>query len=542
MLRARERFHKELDLALWFLENAALRTKAPLLLLLLAGAPSLSSCGASSGSDPDAGPSQPDAAIPIDVDGDGFSPPQDCDDTDPNVNPSAAENCEDGIDNDCDGSADTDRECLSACELAVLDNSYLGCGFYALDLPQISLNKIYAISVSNPSLSETATVIISGPGGVLETLSVLPLEVGTYEVSDRASMNISVGGVTNQVYRIDSDQPIAAYQFNSFDTIGAASTDASLLFADHTLGSDYFAMTYDVAGIGADRSFVSIVATEDDTVVNVDATSTTMDATQATLAKGEVMTVISSIVGESLTGSQISANNPIAVFAGNRCTQVPTGTAYCDHVEQQMFPRQAIGDNYIIGKTSPRQSCDLPDYVRILADVDNTTVTLTPASGGPYTLQAGEHVELALTEPVALQASGPVLVGSFMASSQGGSCNDEGDPAFTLQVPSDQFRNQYVFLTPPTYTRDFVDVIAPMGANVVLDDQVQVLSTVAIGGTDFTLTSILIDDGTHVLQSSEPVGILVYGYGGPSGSPDGVVNVSYAYPGGLDLAPINPID
>ena len=50
-----------------------------------------------------------------DLDGDGWSDAADCDDSNPAVNPGAAEVC-DGIDNDCDG--DTDEDCFD-CDLAV---------------------------------------------------------------------------------------------------------------------------------------------------------------------------------------------------------------------------------------------------------------------------------------------------------------------------------------------------------------------------------------------------------------------------------------
>ena len=47
----------------------------------------------------------------IDDDGDGFNELEgDCDDTEPEVHPEAMEDCEDGIDNDCNGSIDTDLD------------------------------------------------------------------------------------------------------------------------------------------------------------------------------------------------------------------------------------------------------------------------------------------------------------------------------------------------------------------------------------------------------------------------------------------------
>ena len=48
-----------------------------------------------------------------DADGDGFDEYEDCDDTDPDVNPIAEEDCEDGVDNDCDDLIDGDdkEEC-----------------------------------------------------------------------------------------------------------------------------------------------------------------------------------------------------------------------------------------------------------------------------------------------------------------------------------------------------------------------------------------------------------------------------------------------
>jgi len=147
-----------------------------------------------------------------------------------------------------------------------------------------------------------------------------------------------------------------------------------------------------------------------------------------------------------------------------------------------------------------------------------------------------------------------------------------GDPAFILGVPVEQFREDYVFLCPDKYEYDFANIVVPVGAAVVLDDEPlprEDFEPIADG--DFAVLRLAVDDGIHTVRSVAPregectstndceaelgdgwkcirpptaeegdvgecegprpkIGVTVYGYD---------QYVSYGYPGGLNLKRIN---
>ena len=127
----------------------------------------------------------------------------------------------------------------------------------------------------------------------------------------------------------------------------------------------------------------------------------------------------------------------------------------------------------------------------------------------------------------------PVLVAHYL---QGQSSVDSGagDPSMAVAVPRAQYRDNYIFAVSRTYDYNFVNVVAPRGATVLLDGEaLSDAAFVEIGTTGFGVARHLLPSDRDVfrMEGTAPFGIVVYGYG---------AFTSYMYPGGLDLKKIAP--
>jgi IgGFc binding protein len=109
----------------------------------------------------------------------------------------------------------------------------------------------------------------------------------------------------------------------------------------------------------------------------------------------------------------------------------------------------------------------------------------------------------------------------------------KGDPAESQMTAVEQYRKKYVFLAPDDYMVSYVDVVLPDGATVSLDGQpLDAPAAPIANGYSVTRQKLGAgNQGAHVLESDQPVGIQVMGYGWQT---------SYQYPGGSNLLLIAP--
>ena len=462
-----------------------------------------------------------------------------------------------------------DEECQDLCTVNSKIATYIGCEYWAADLdndgrpqqdqwgdirtdpvtgePISAAQQQYSVAVSNPNPEISAEVtIINGDGELIELSDpVIPgLGLRVFPLPRR---DVNGSGITRNMYHIVSNVPITVHQFNPANNLDVFSNDASLLLPTNALGIDYIVLGWPGNAVNPTnpRSYATIIATQDETTVSVTTPIiinggtgvTSMSANETREFALDRYQVLNLEMGNGvldITGMTIQSNKKIAVFFGHECANVSSTTNYCDHMEQQLFPVNSWGTTYVAVKTYPRGA--EPDYWRVLASEDNTTVTTNPPQNGAasVTLQRGNFVEFFSSQNFEINSDKPIMVGQYIVGSNYPSipfsCHSNrsgvGDPAFLLNVPIEQFRKDYIVMIPMNYQSNYFNVIAPPGAVINLDGIPLTGYFVPVGSATFSANRVTSSYGAHILTSDQPFGLTVYGYD---------CDVSYAYPGGLDL-------
>jgi len=475
--------------------------------------------------------------------------------------------------------------CRGAC--SELGSSYLGCEYWPTITSNSQLDNGFFFSavVANPS---TRDVNVRVEGGALTSPRERVIRAGAVEAINlpwvpQLSNNdprMCPGGncsgrsgrVPGGAFHLTSNGPVAVYQFNplQFAKVMNASrqsdfsftNDASLLMPQNVLARQYIVVAPPNENIGTAwfGAFVSIVGAqaEGTNTVSVRLTAAVQDPSNParTIGPGEVMLQVErgevvQLVGApgrgDLTGTLINASAPVAVFAGHDCARIPTGTPACDHVEEQLFPTTTWGRTYAVTPFRDRPT-QVNHQIRIVAQRDGVMLTFdgipTPMDCNRM-LNQGQSCLFDTQTPFQVTGSQPIMVAQFMRGlgdmlacrCNGLTCPMSpmcvGDPAMVLEVPTDQYRSNYNFLIPDSYQQNYINVTAPRGAMIMLDGNM-LMATPTPVGANLVMYHLSIMPGQHSIRAMtdlERFGLKVYGVASFT---------SYAFPGGLDLAPISP--
>jgi hypothetical protein len=461
-----------------------------------------------------------------------------------------AERCDPAMGLACEG-----FRCVNLCARAASQRSYLGCEYWPTVTPNPAMAPFggsfnFGVTVANPQ-NFAVTVTISGgalaaPRTVMVAANTtrtetLPWVAALYQhPSNQATSAIARNGA----YRLVSNAPIAVYQFNPLEFSNGGgfsySNDASLLLPTHVLSGNYMVITHNSwVSFGG---FAAVVATEDNTMVSsvlrsglragAGVAGNAGQTIMHTLNRGDVLLLVASgssgngaCAADDLTGTVVTANHPVAVFGGHACTNMPCASVACDHLEEQMFPIETWGNNYLVSGLRERGAAE-PSVVRILSRTAGNMLAFTGIAtpAGCATLNAGQFCEFEAVPDFQVRGTAPLLIAQFMVGQ--GRFNGVGDPAMVLEVPTQQFRSNYVFNVPGSYTQNFLTVTYnTMGGPPQLDGRA-IAAGAAIAGTPYSVARQAITPGSHRMTGSAAFGIKVTGTASYT---------SYMYPGGLDL-------
>ncbi len=373
--------------------------------------------------------------------------------------------------------------CVSPCATDPKSKTNVGCDYWAVDLDNAKVpngkggfydaqNSQYSVIISNTK-AKPATVKVKvgkGEGALTATYTVQANQLKILNLPDPAwgkqPLQQDGTGFNYSVYRISSNQPIVAYQFNPLQNYDVFSNDASLLLPSNALGNEYWVMTRQQTHQDL-RGFVTVVAVDPGvTKVKALVVVKTMAAGGAKpipagpwlnimefpLEQGEVMTIETNENGADLTGTWLKGDKKIAVFGGseaanspntNKCVKIEgTNQGVCqnqgwpctsnddcpvtccaDHLEEQLFPVSSWGTTYVATRSKARGKAK--DAWRILASEDGTNVATNPPQAAIPQINQGKWFEFESDQDFEIISDKPVMVGQFLASANAPEPNND---------------------------------------------------------------------------------------------------------------------
>lgn len=451
----------------------------------------------------------------------------------------------------CDNSAGLacrGGSCIDLCQEARTRKSNVGCEYWPVDLDNARISATsnaagqqFAVVVSNPQPDVPVKVRIEQDDGqpgdapapveiassIVAPLNLQVFKLGPREVDGSPDGEFDSGthtALTRHAYRVTTDFPVVAYQFNPLENANVFSNDASLLKPREAYAVDEPTLqtTYVVSGwpqtiaITDDpdtnfspsspialRAFLTIVGTREATQVRVRTTARVLpggpvaETPQAgfidvTIGAFDVLNLETDDFNADFTGTIVESDGPVAVFSGSEASDAPhfetlaERRCCADHLEDQLDPVRATGKKFAVAHTPSRTTTVVaagadtavvpePDYVRFVAVTTAGAVIKTslPAPDDEiYLSYQGQFHEVIAYKDFVAESSEPIAVAQVMASQEAAGIKRTlpgGDPSLLIVPPTEQFRPDYTFLTPDKYAFDFVSIVALPDAGVYLD-------------------------------------------------------------------------
>lgn len=317
------------------------------------------------------------------------------------------------------------------------------------------------------------------------------------------------GQVESKGLRVTATAPISLYASNYAEY----TYDATLVLPVTALGKSYIIQTYEDK---SEMAELAVVGTTDNTTLTITPHARTTDghvknvAYTVLLQVGESYQLFSKDDNGDFSGTYIRADQPVAVFAGHACANVPESNLWCDHLVEQQRPVSQWGRQFAITRTAGQEG----NRVMLTAKNNNTLVELNGTQVA--VLQALESYTFRLTESSAyVRCTEPVACFLYPEGARANGLY--GDPSSVSILPLEQRARDITFATfhSGETTTHYANIVTTSdgAAAMRLDGQSVAASFAPVAGNSSLLFAQLpVSAGTHVLRTTED-GFVGYVYG-----------------------------
>ncbi|XP_040020452.2 IgGFc-binding protein [Gasterosteus aculeatus] len=322
----------------------------------------------------------------------------------------------------------------------------------------------------------------------------------------------------NSAVRISSSTAISVVSFNRRFATG----DGGVVSPTKELGTDYFVFTPST-GNSMDNVFAIVNGNNQNQITIIPDANVRLTGGTRWQRGTPVAIVLAPYASylvrsqDTLTGTRIRSQQPVAVLAGNQCLSLG---GRCEHVYEQLPAVTSLGMEYIVPRTGTAMATD---YAVIVAVEDNTEVTQHSRKQRLSTAGDATIIKLISKHPLVVKSNKNVMV--LLVSD-----NKPFDPFLITLTPTSKFATDWAVETMGELPSTVVILSEKEGAGSVkvcvkegqchspkwqnfLDDKQWVWSNVAVG----TLQS-------HVTVEGD-ARMAVYAHGGKSRHAYGIAGV-----------------
>ena len=311
------------------------------------------------------------------------------------------------------------------------------------------------------------------------------------------------------------------------------------------LGKEYFVLAYGnptTASTTEGSEFV-IVATANGTTVTITPTAIVNTRSagtpyQISLNQGQTYRAASGAASADYSGTLISANQPIAVIAGHTCAKIPTNTAVCSTVLEEMFPTTGWSRNFILSPLASTPPGTNGDRVRMVANSNGTVININNTA--TVNLDRGGLYETSLSgtsanpDPTIITSNFPILVAQYSKDFTDYAYTNASEPSMLLVPGYDHYLTSATFNLPTSGFTNYVNLVAPSSqvGTMTLDGSVIPSGSFStVGSTGYSRAILQVSStggtvsGNHTISAGLPFGLMSYGFGNVSGVREGFGSV-----------------